>query len=49
MYVVNVLQVYHLDVEPLADRLVLFSSQWLEHEAGTELVSFLLPGAPCLW
>lgn len=23
----------YLDVEPLEDRLVLFSSQWLEHEA----------------
>lgn len=25
-------QVYHFDVEPLEDRLVLFSSEWLEHE-----------------
>ena len=26
-------EVYHFDVEPLEDRLVLFSSEWLEHEA----------------
>lgn len=27
-------EVYHFDVEPLEDRLVIFSSEWLEHEAG---------------
>ena len=30
-------EVYHFDVEPLEDRLVLFSSEWLEHEAREHL------------